>query len=123
MGERDRMVVAGSYFSEWKVKNDFELHFVSYIRISFNHCHVTFPNKEILSFFGHCHVTFLYIEPLSFFGRIVQKIKVSCFSDSFVQKATQQKGASVDGSCNVTSDSQLLHKFLKKQPLFFCKHF
>ena len=27
-----------------------------------------------------------------------------------------------DGSCNVTSDSQLLYKFFKKQSLHFCKH-
>ena len=71
------------------LKNDFELHFVTYIR----------------NFFGHCHVTFPYMEPLSFFGRFVQKVTVSCFSDSFVQKTAQQKGASADGSCNVTSDS------------------
>ena len=95
-----------------------ELHFVTYIRISFGHCHVTFPYKEILSIFGHCHVTFPYMEPLSFFGRFVQKVIVSCLSDSFVQKTTQQS----DGSCNVTSDSQLLHKFFKKQPLYVCKH-
>ena len=37
------------------------------------------------------------MEPLSFFGGFVRKVKVSCFSDSFVQKTTQQKGASVDG--------------------------
>ena len=37
------------------------------------------------------------MELLSLFGRFVQKIVVSCFSDSFVQKATQQKGALVDG--------------------------
>ena len=41
------------------------------------------------------------MEPVSFFGRFVQKVIVSCFSDSFVQKTTQQKAASVDGSCNV----------------------
>ena len=40
-----------------------ELQLVSYIRI----------------FFGHCHVTFPYKEPLSFFGRFVQKLKVTCF--------------------------------------------
>ena len=78
------------------------------------------------------------MEPLSFFGRFVQKVKVSCFSDSFVQKTTQQKRASAegtrggrerkrtvgrqDGSCNVTSDSQLLYKFFKKQPLHLCEH-
>ena len=37
------------------------------------------------------------MEPLSFFVRFVQKVKVSCFSDPFVQKTTQQKGASADG--------------------------
>ena len=74
------------------------------------------------------------MEPLSFFGRFVQRVKVSCFSDSFVQKTKQQKGALAegsrggrerkctagkqDGSCNVTSDSQLLYNFFKKQPLF-----
>ena len=99
------MVVAESYVSEGKLKNDFELHFNTYIRISFDHCHVTCPYKEILSFFGHCHLTFPYMEPVSFFGRFVQKVIVSCFSDSFAQKTTQQKGASADGSCNVTSDS------------------
>ena len=31
------------------------------------------------------------MEPLSFFGRFVQKVLVSCFSDSFAQKTTQQK--------------------------------
>ena len=95
-----------------------ELHFVTYIRIVFGHCHVTFPYKEILSLFGHCHVTFPYMEPLSFFGRFVQKVNVSCFSESFVQKTTQQS----DGSCNVTSDSQLLNKLFEKHPRFFCKH-
>ena len=50
-------------------------------------------------------MTFPYMEPFSFFGRFVQKVIVSRFSDSFVQKTTQQKGASADGSCNVTSDS------------------
>ena len=62
-----------------------EVHFVTYIRM----------------FFGHCHVKFPYMEPVSFFGRFLQE--VSCFSDSFVQKTTQKS----DGSCNVTSDSQL----------------
>ena len=43
-------------------------------------------------------MTFPYMEPLTFFGRFSQKIIVSCFSDSFVQKTTQQKGASAEGS-------------------------
>ena len=44
------------------------------------------------------------------FGRFVKKAKVSCFSDSFLQKTTQQS----DGSCKITSDSQLLYKFVRK---------
>ena len=38
------------------------------------------------------------MERLSFYGRIAQKVIVSCFSGSFVQKTTQQKGASAEGS-------------------------
>ena len=73
----------------------------------FGHCHVTFPLKEILSFFGYRQeATFPYMETLSFFGRFVQKVIVSCFSASFVQKTTEQS----DGSCNVKSDSHLLYK-------------
>ena len=49
------------------------------------------------------------MEPLSIFGRFVQKVIVSCFSDSFVQKTTQESY----GSCNVTSGSQFLFKFFK----------
>ena len=37
------------------------------------------------------------MEHLTFFSRFVQKIIVSCFSDSFVQKTTQQKGTSANG--------------------------
>ena len=51
------------------------------------------------------------MEPLSFFGRFVQKVIVSCFSDSFVQKTTQRS----DCSCNVRSDSQLLYKSIKNR--------
>ena len=57
-------------------------------------------------------MTFPYMEPLSFFGRLVKRVILSCFSDSFLQKTTQQS----DGSCNVTSASQLLYKF--KNSLF-----
>ena len=96
-----------------KLKNDFEQPIVTHKRISFGHCDVIFRYKEILSFFGHCHVTIQYMGPLSFFGRFVQKLKVSCFSDSFVQKTLPQS----DGSCNATSDSHLLHKLFEKQPL------
>ena len=37
------------------------------------------------------------MEALCFFGRFLQKVKVSCFSDLFVQKTTKQKGASAEG--------------------------
>ena len=84
-----------------------ELHFVNYIHIFFGPCHVTFPYKEILSFFGSCHVTFPYMELLPFL--FVKKVIVSCFTDSFVQKATPQS----DGSCIVTNDSQFWTNFSK----------
>ena len=77
------------------LKIDFELHFVTSILISCGHCHVTFPYKEIFSFFGHCHVTIRYMEPLSFFGRFVQKVIVSCFSDYSVQKRRNNQMAPV----------------------------
>ncbi len=62
------------------------------------------------------------MESLSFFGSFVQKVKVSCFSDSFVQKTTQQKrifsGRELafgrqDGSCDVTSDSSFYTTYSK----------
>ena len=53
------------------------------------------------------------MEILSLFVMFVQKVKVSCFSNSFVQKTTQQS----DGSCNNTSDSQLLNKILENSLL------
>ena len=92
-----------------------ELHILTYMRIFFGHCHVTFPYKEIFSFSGPCHVTFPYMERLFFFRRFVQKVIVSYFSDSFVQKTTQQSG----GSCNVTSDTQLLKIFFQKTTSLF----
>ena len=49
------------------------------------------------------------MEPLSFFGRFVPKVIVSYSSYSCVRKTTQQ----TNGSCNVTSDSQLLCKLFK----------
>ena len=76
-----------------------EMHFVTYIRI----------------FFGHCHVTFPYMKPLFFFGGFVQTVTVSCFSDSFVPKTTQQS----NGSCNVTSDSQFFLQSIQKLASLF----
>ena len=97
MGEREKMLVAekSDFFVKKKLNNDFQLHFVTFIRISFGHCHVICPYKEILSFFGHCHLTFPYMEPVSLFGRFAQKVNKSRFSNSFVQKTTQQKGTCV----------------------------
>ena len=53
--------------------------------------------RRFLSFSWHCHVTFPYMEPLSFFDRFIQRVIISCLSDSFVQKTMQQKGTSADG--------------------------
>ena len=75
------------------------------------------PYKEIFSFFGRCHLTFPYKEPLSFFGRSVKKVKVSCFSDSFVQKTTQRKGASVEGS--LRTGSKMAAVMLQVIPSFY----
>ena len=65
---------------------------------------------EILSFVRHCHVTFPYTELLSFLVTFVQKVIVSCFSDSFVQKTTQYS----DGRHYVTNNPQLLRKIFRK---------
>ena len=91
-----------------------ELQSFTYIRMIW----VRFRHEEILSLFSHCHMTFPYVKPLFFSGRFVQKIIVSCFSDSFDQKTTQQS----DGSCNVTNDSQHVYKLFKQQCLFSGKH-
>ena len=90
------------FFCEWKLKNDF----VAAFRYLYTHL------------YSHCHVTIPYMESVSFFGRFVQKVIRSCFSDSFVQKTTQQS----DGGCHVKSDSQFSYKLSKKQLLRFCKH-
>ena len=94
------MLVAerSDFFCELKLPNDFEAEFRDLYTHVYGHCHVTFPYQEFLTFFGHCQVTFPYKEPLSFFGRCVQKVIVTCFSDSFVQKTTQQKRISTEGS-------------------------
>ena len=102
-----------------------ELHVYTFIRIFFGYCHVTFPCNVILSFVGHCHVTFLNVEPPSFFGTFVQKVIVSCFSDSFVQKTTQQKGASAEGSLPkgacVRQGCKMAAIMLQSIPSFYAK--
>ena len=86
-----------------------ELQFVTYIRIFLAIVTGDLQKRTLCPFFGHCHVTFPNKDTLSFFARFVQKVVLSCFSDSFVQKTTQQ----ADGSFNATSDSQLSNKLLK----------
>ena len=61
-----------------------ELHFVIYIRIFFDHCHVAFPYKEIFSFVGHCHVAFPYMYVISILGNSLCNSKVCCFQIHFV---------------------------------------
>ena len=51
------------------------------------------------------------MEPFNFFGRLVQKVIVSCFSDSFCQFLSQCS----DGSHYDTSNPQLLPKTLRKK--------
>ena len=90
-----------------------ELLFVTYIRIFYGHCHVTFPYKEILSYFSDCHVTVPYTDLHSFCVWFVQKVLVSCFSHSFVQKTAQQKQAS--------ADDKLAAVMLQSIPSFYAK--
>ena len=91
-----------------------KLHFLTFIRFFFSHCHVDFPLGWIPSPCGHCHVTFPDMEHVSFFVSFVQKVVVICFWDSFVEKATQQP----DGSCNATSDSQRFYAKCSQNRLF-----
>ena len=54
MGERDKMLVAESYFSEKKLKNDFGAAFrYLYTHLFFRHCHVTFPYMSVFSILGN----------------------------------------------------------------------
>ena len=61
-----------------------ELLFVTYKRIFFGHCHVTFPYKEIHSFVGHCHVAFPYMLLFSILGNSLCNSKTCCFQIHFV---------------------------------------
>ena len=95
-----------------------ELHFVTFIRISFGHCHVTFPYKEILSFFGHCHVTFPYMEPLSFFGMCVKKSEYLAFQIHLFRKRRNNELAAV----MLQVIPSFYTKLFKKTSPYFCKH-
>ena len=94
--------------------------FFTYIRISFGHCHVICPYKEILSSLRHCHLTFPYMEPVSFSGTFAQKVKVSCFSDSLVKKTAQQKGASAEGS--LRTRGKMVAVMLQVIPSFYTNY-
>ena len=106
------------YFCESKLKNDFGA------ATRYLYTHVFWSLSRDISLLGDSFPFWSLSRDMSiwrtffFFGRFVQKLKVSCFSASFVQKTTQQS----DGSCNVTSDSQLSYKLFKKQALYFCKN-
>ena len=72
-----------------------ELQFVTYIHSCFGHCHVTIPNKEILSLFGHCHVTCTFMQPLSFFGRFLQRKEFFAFRNNLIRKRLNKLMAAV----------------------------
>ena len=59
------------------------------------------------------------MEPLSFFGRFVQKVIVSCFSESFCQFLSQLKGASTEGS--LRTGGQMAAIMLQLIPSFYTK--
>ena len=60
-----------------------------------------------------------HIWALFFSGKFIQKVIVSCFFQIHLFRKRLNKP---DGSCNVTSDSQLLYKSIKEQSFYFCKH-
>ena len=57
------------------------------------------------------------MEPLSLYGWFVQKVRVSCFSDSFVHKTTHQKGASAKGS--LRTGGKMTAVMLQVNPSFY----
>ena len=59
------------------------------------------------------------MEPLSFCGRFVQKVTVSCFSDSFCHFLSQQKGASLEVS--LRTGGKMAAIMLQKVPSFYTK--
>ena len=124
MGERYINLVARwtDIFCEWKLKNCFgaaifysnTLHLWSLSRVVslYDQFRVQFPDQEIMSCFGHCHVMF------TFFRSVVHNLLTIRFPDSFIRKTNQQ----TDGSCNLTSVTQLLFQIFKKQSSPFCEH-
>ena len=72
-----------------------ELHFVTYIRIFSGHYHVTFPYRDVHSFFGPCHLTFPYIQPVSLFSRFVQKKSYLVFQFHLIRKRRNNQMAAV----------------------------
>ena len=121
MGERDRLLVhERSDFYLWMKGNEWFcscnslLKYASFLVIVTWHFSIAIFVPFLVIVTWHVHIWNLS----HFFGRFVQKVKISCFSASFVQKKTQQ----LNGSCNVTNDSQLSYKLFKKQPFYFCKH-
>ena len=64
---------------------------VVFIRLSFGHCDVIFPYKEIHSLSGHCHLTLPYEDFQSFFGYcsgIIPYTEPLSFFGTFVQEET-----------------------------------
>ena len=59
------------------------------------------------------------MEPLSFFGRFVQKVIVSCFSDSFCQFLLRRKGSSAEGS--LRTGGKMAAIMLQSIPSFYKK--
>ena len=103
------------YFCEGKFKNDFGTVF----RYLYTHLFQSLSRGisllgESFLFWSLSRDTSIYGTSF-FFGTFVHKVIVSCFSDSFVQKMTQQS----DGSCNVTSDSQFSFKIFRKRAFLF----
>ena len=70
-----------------------EPQFVTYLRLLFGLFHVTFPYRKILYISGPCHLTCPYMKSLCFFGRFVEKVIVSCFSDSLVKQILKNQMA------------------------------
>ena len=109
------------HFSDEKIRNDLVLPDVAYMFIysSFSvfvtWCFLIWSFSVIIymivSFFGYCYV-------ITFFGTLSQEIVIHFFSESFVQKATQQS----DGSCNYTIDTRLFCKLSEKQFPYYGKH-